>query len=634
MAENRSKLLKLTVRNIGCIGPEPVEIALDEVVCLVGRNNAGKSTILRAYELAQGKETFDPHRDRCRWAPEGEPSAVELDVHIPEGIGNVDSKWKSAQAGHLVVKSRWEWHPGSNYQKVRATWDPALNDWAAEGKAGGADNVFKSRLPQPLRIGSLDDASATEQTLLTLALEPFVAQMEAHESDPDSGLAKTVRALVDHVHGLATGHQKRFDGIAAEVEKGFSGVFPDIGVRLHIGMATPSIKLKDLLRTGSGVVVREGKVETSLAQQGTGTRRALFWSMLQVHNEIKRNSDLKAELKKTISGKLKKEKDEAKIAELKAELERVDTQDKVAVDADDPAFPGYLLLIDEPENALHPMAARMAQRHLYDLGADPNWQVMMTTHSPFFVNPLEDHTTIVRLERVGGDEGPLKHKTYRADSVKFDDIEKRQLQGLQQMDAGFSEVFFGSYPVLVEGDTEHAAFIAAAIAPEHPLANNIAVIRARGKAILPALVRMLHHFKVDFGILHDTDWPYVDSGNKAGMWTINQSIFDEIQAARANGVRVRHRCSFPDFERALGGNAAQKEKPLEAYLRISNDEKLREVVKTLFAALRQGEDMPFAFDADKDGEFKEALLAQLTVWAAQNGHDTDPLLTGKAQGTN
>lgn len=41
---NRSKLLKLRVINVGCIGPDGVEIALDNIVFLVGKNNAGKSS--------------------------------------------------------------------------------------------------------------------------------------------------------------------------------------------------------------------------------------------------------------------------------------------------------------------------------------------------------------------------------------------------------------------------------------------------------------------------------------------------------------------------------------------------------------------------------------------------------------
>lgn len=632
---NTSLLLKLTVRNVGCIGPDPVEIALDEVVCLVGRNNSGKSTILRAYELAQGSVAFDPLMDRCRWAPDDDPSVIELDVHIPEGIGNVDQKWKVDSGDHLVVRSKWEWSPATSYQKIRTTWDPTAENWAEEGKAGGADNVFKSRLPQPLRIGSLEDAAATEQVLLTLALEPFVAEMAGQEGDPESGLSKSVRGLVDMVRGLAAAHQERFDAIASDVQKGFAGVFPNLGLKLDIGMADPPIKLKELLKAGSGIRVCEGPVETSLGQQGTGARRALFWSMLRVHNELKRKAELRESLKKPIAAKLKKERDEAKIAELMEQVALIEAMEKAPEDADDPAFPGYLLLIDEPENALHPMAARLAQRHLYDLGADKNWQVMMTTHSPYFVNPLEDHTTIVRLERIAGDEGALTHKTYRADRIKFDDNEKRQLQALQQMDVGFSEVFFGSYPVLVEGDTEHASCLAAAVEPEHKLADDVTIIRARGKAILPALIRMLHHFKVDFSILHDIDWPYSKTGKAAAMWGVNESIYAEIKAAREGRLRVRHRCSVPDFERYLGYEELGKEKPLEAYLKVANDEALKEKVQGLFQELREGaDDQAFGFDPAGGANFKDFLKGKLQAWAKGAGEADDPRLVGQQDQTD
>ncbi|BCD33020.1 hypothetical protein BC30102_p628 (plasmid) [Bacillus cereus] len=47
----RPRLSKLIIKNFRCIGNNPVEIELDDIVVLVGPNNVGKSSILRAYEV-------------------------------------------------------------------------------------------------------------------------------------------------------------------------------------------------------------------------------------------------------------------------------------------------------------------------------------------------------------------------------------------------------------------------------------------------------------------------------------------------------------------------------------------------------------------------------------------------------
>ena len=61
-----SRLVRMRICNLGCIGPEGCEVALDKVLCLVGGNNTGKSTILCAYELVLGTASFDPEKDLCR----------------------------------------------------------------------------------------------------------------------------------------------------------------------------------------------------------------------------------------------------------------------------------------------------------------------------------------------------------------------------------------------------------------------------------------------------------------------------------------------------------------------------------------------------------------------------------------
>lgn len=650
MAEvNRSKLVRITVRNIGCIGNDGVEIELDNVVCLVGKNNAGKSTVLRAYELAKGSATFDITKDRCQYAPEDQPSEVLLEVHIPDGIGNVDAKWKTQKNGLLIVKSRWQW-TGPSFQKIRTTWDPAGGPnaegaWADEGKAGGADPVFNSRLPRPLRIGSLDDAAKTEDMLLALALGPLLSGLEKERMNPESDISKAISSVSGHLNIISNAHEDHFNAIASRVAAGFKGVFPRLDVKLQIGAAPLVPKLGDLIKGGSSLKVQDGAAETALVQQGTGARRALFWSMLQVHNELSRDSEVRQEYRKRLEKELgeatkklaaKGTKEAEKpeiyeaIATLKAKLEAHDGGAPIPDSPDDPAFPGYLLLIDEPENALHPMAARAAQRHLYELAKSPDWQVIMTTHSPHFVNPFEDHTTIVRLERAGeGDTSPLAPKTYRSDLIEFEGNDKARLQALQHIDPSLSEVFFGSYPVLVEGDTEHAAFMSSILERQHGLMDRITVIRARGKAILIPLVKVMTHFKIDFGIVHDADSPFNKNGHKNGMWTENEKIRQAILNARTAGVTVRHRISIPDFERFLGGEEESKDKPLNTYLTVAKDDALAQRVQALMTGLLESaQHEPFIDGALVDGDYLNWLDMAVKAWAKENALSDDVRFKG------
>ena len=126
----------------------------------------------------------------------------------------------------------------------------------------------------------------------------------------------------------------------------------------------------------------------------------------------------------------------AEIQSLESELKKRKEQpaDPAAVSQDsDVVLPGYMLLIDQPEVGLHPSAIRAASQYLYQLADDPAWQVMLTTHAPSFIDPLKDHTTIVRLSRTQANPTP---NTYRAEEVESSDDEKENLKMLNSVRSG------------------------------------------------------------------------------------------------------------------------------------------------------------------------------------------------------
>ncbi len=588
MAE-RSHLVRMHVKNIGCIGNDGLTIELDEIVCLVGANNAGKTTVLRAYELAvkQAELKLDDFNRNSN----GKPASVELWVHIPKEAANVDEKWKEEFDELLLVRSKWEW-PTNGGKPNRTTWDPEAKEYAEDGKASGLDTVFNSRLPQPFRIGSLDDPQEEHKKLLTLVLEPVTRRYKALMEDKESTLSKKISELQAEAEKPVADFKEQLEKIQSQVNSSYQQVFNSAEIRLTVSLGDIGFDPQKSLSSGSRVDIAEKDGQARWDQQGTGSQRALFWSMLQVRSELNRLSDIqkgiekeKADLAK-LEAKAKKTKaDETKIQSLTEKLKKIDATGANEDNEEDGFLPGYMLLIDEPETALHPSAVRAAKDHLYALAAESGWQVMLSTHHPAFIDPLKDHTTIVRLHRI---EAHLPPNVYRSEKIKFDGEEVENLKALMLFDSNVSEMFFGGHVVIVEGDTEFAAFHEAMRlnAADYPIDRRPLVVRARGKATIAILVKMLAHFRIEFSVLHDIDSPRTKDGDKKSpAYSINKNIADAISAARSQSIPVIYRCSCPNFEQHHGMTLPKKDKPFESWKAVRDIEAVRNSVLGVLRAL-------------------------------------------------
>jgi hypothetical protein len=197
---------------------------------------------------------------------------------------------------------------------------------------------------------------------------------------------------------------------------------------------------------------------------------------------------------------------------------------------------------------------------------------------------------------------------------------------LNRFDQGLAEMFFGQYPILIEGDTEFAAFeqIMNQDRDAQQISERPILVRSRGKDTLKPIIRMLRHFKVSFSVLHDSDTPYRRDGTANSAWRANAGILEEVAAARAAGLRVVHRICVPAFELAYlpiekdeAGNAKfprDKDKPWHMLAALEADDRLRGAVRKTLYELRSAE----APDGPFDGDGLEALLESVMAWAAEH----------------
>ncbi len=211
---------------------------------------------------------------------------------------------------------------------------------------------------------------------------------------------------------------------------------------------------------------------------------------------------------------------------------------------------------------------------------------------------------------------------YRADAAKFDAAEKQTLKSLLAFDQSVAEMFFASKVIIVEGDTEFAAFTVAMDADQQsfPADGRPLILRARGKWTIPLLIRMLEHFKVSCAVLHDVDAPKVGpSGNKSGAYTANGEIAKAVKHARGAGIHIIHRCSEPDFERKHGMELSTKDKPFKAWQATRDDLTIQASVRKVLDELCAIPSAEAANHAD-DGRHFEVKCKK---WATKNA-SADP----------
>ncbi|NGY38996.1 AAA family ATPase [Flavobacterium sp. XN-5] len=541
----RPRLTKLIVKNFRCIGSTGVEIDLDEIVVLVGPNNVGKSSLLRAYEIAMSdgsnasKLSIDDFPNRKL----DENNLPQIELHTIIYDERVGAQWIQKFEDGWLVKEKWTWKK-DNILPERQGWDININDWHEKSFPFGPANIANLRRPDPHSVKAFDTPESQTDAIKKIILSGIqdkIKGMQAADADAENEYQQLLQKVGQLQSKIVDESREQIDKANVELSNLISNIFPNYEVNFD-AKVSEQIDLKFLSPDADLTMGPKDGYQSSIEKQGSGARRTLLWTALKYVSEINQ---------------------------------------KVREDGK-PSRP-HLLLLDEPEICLHPNAIREACNVLYSLPTGGNWQVMVTTHSPVFIDFSRNNTSIVRVEK--NDAGEIKGTTvFRPKKAKLDLDDMANLKLLNLCDPYVAEFFFGGKVIIVEGDTEYTAFNY--IKNRKPeLYKDVHIIRARGKATIVSLVKILNQFGANYSVLHDSDRVLAKDGiKKSPAWGNNPNILNSV-AASPEGTKVRLLASLPNFEEAYFGEEIKLNKPYNALQTISTDAAKFDIVEKLLKSL-------------------------------------------------
>lgn len=211
---------------------------------------------------------------------------------------------------------------------------------------------------------------------------------------------------------------------------------------------------------------------------------------------------------------------------------------------------------EEPEIYLHPSAANQMRDIIYELSGMSS-QIIATTHSPYLIDLSRKPRQILNRFHYESSHTSINPFSVTEKYKQLSENDKSYVKMVMKLDDHMSRVFFTKKVIIVEGDTEEIIFKEALrrvpISTRNKILTNTELVKARGKAAIIGLIKYLSALEVDFIVIHDRD-----KGVK-GAEVFNPIILEA--AGSPDKVIVVEEC----IEDILGYPVPTSEKPFNAY---------------------------------------------------------------------
>lgn len=517
------KISKVEIENFRSI--EKLSFNLNDYIVLIGENNSGKSSILKAIELFYSESTRSFDNENFHFKNYEKPIKViitynqltdqekeqkylkhwiynnELKVKRVIEYDNEKDKvktqlfgwqqkpteeyfdlsqfdiFKSNVSSIVTEKGLPDYFKNDSGRVTQTSYKEGIQkhieaglvemgdpDWIPN--PGGLSENFASLLPNFYLVPALKDASDESKITQNTTLGKLINDL----TNRIITINPQFQAVKEQLEGLKKFLNRKDNGDDSErlqEIKDLETILSDTisenipNSQVQLEIVTP--ELIDLFKETK--ITIDDSIPTSISNKGHGLQRALVFSYIRAYAKI--------------------------LNEFQEGEETIRRN--------------FILAIEEPEIYLHPNGQRKMMKVLKDISQQD--QVIMSSHSSFFVD-MFNYPKIAIIRRTNN--GPATSVQYLGDIFE-DENQKKTYRYLSYFDISRSELFFARKVILVEGETEKQLipYWASKLTEQRNGLDfsslNICVTNCGGKTTFTAFMKVMNNLKIPYVVLHDVD---------------------------------------------------------------------------------------------------------------------------------